>query len=261
MTTSPAGWHQDPLGRHQFRYWDGAQWTEHVSDAGVVGLDAPRSEATPESMAGAQAHPDVPEPESTPRAVARRVHVDAQLRIGFHQRRLFADDHALWWGEDAYRYADMTAVTWGATRVVAGPAHNFEYRITVWQGKKAKTIAFGGRGDYVRAAYDHAVEAVLRHAGTRLITDILRTIEGGETAVVARVALSQSGAEFGKRHLDWATPFRLVPYSSQRMSMVAVRVHRDGKDKGLGEYAASVQNASLLPYLLETLAHRYRPHP
>lgn len=32
--TAPA-WHPDPTGRHELRYWDGSQWTEHVSDRGV----------------------------------------------------------------------------------------------------------------------------------------------------------------------------------------------------------------------------------
>ncbi|MDZ5621680.1 AIM24 family protein [Nocardioides bizhenqiangii] len=30
-----AAWHPDPTGRHELRYWDGSQWTEHVSDGGV----------------------------------------------------------------------------------------------------------------------------------------------------------------------------------------------------------------------------------
>ncbi|HWJ08256.1 MAG TPA: AIM24 family protein [Nocardioides sp.] len=30
-----AAWHPDPTGRHELRYWDGSQWTEHVSDHGV----------------------------------------------------------------------------------------------------------------------------------------------------------------------------------------------------------------------------------
>ena len=28
----PAGWHPDPQGQAALRYWDGQQWTEHVSD-------------------------------------------------------------------------------------------------------------------------------------------------------------------------------------------------------------------------------------
>ncbi len=37
----PAGWHHDPFQRHELRYWDGARWTEHVSDHGVATVDAP----------------------------------------------------------------------------------------------------------------------------------------------------------------------------------------------------------------------------
>lgn len=35
----PAGWHPDPTGRHQSRYWDGSAWTPHVSDAGATAVD------------------------------------------------------------------------------------------------------------------------------------------------------------------------------------------------------------------------------
>jgi uncharacterized protein YxjI len=37
--TAPAGWHPDPQGRHELRYWDGSKWTDHVSDAGVAATD------------------------------------------------------------------------------------------------------------------------------------------------------------------------------------------------------------------------------
>lgn len=42
MSTSgetPPAWHPDPLGRHQFRYWDGTTWTARVSDAGQLSAD------------------------------------------------------------------------------------------------------------------------------------------------------------------------------------------------------------------------------
>ena len=36
----PAAWHPDPLGRYEYRYWDGQRWTEHVANQGVAGVDA-----------------------------------------------------------------------------------------------------------------------------------------------------------------------------------------------------------------------------
>jgi hypothetical protein len=32
----PAAWYPDPAREHDWRYWDGNGWTEHVSDAGLV---------------------------------------------------------------------------------------------------------------------------------------------------------------------------------------------------------------------------------
>jgi uncharacterized protein YxjI len=38
---TPAGWYADPLGRHEVRYFDGQQWTEHVSSHGRASIDPP----------------------------------------------------------------------------------------------------------------------------------------------------------------------------------------------------------------------------
>ncbi len=35
----PPEWYADPTGRHSHRYWDGAQWTAQVADAGQAGVD------------------------------------------------------------------------------------------------------------------------------------------------------------------------------------------------------------------------------
>ena len=36
---SPPGWYPDPVRKHEFRYWSGAAWTEHVSDQGRMAID------------------------------------------------------------------------------------------------------------------------------------------------------------------------------------------------------------------------------
>ena len=43
MATSgpPPGWHPDPFGRFESRYWDGAAWTAHVSTGGTTATDDP----------------------------------------------------------------------------------------------------------------------------------------------------------------------------------------------------------------------------
>ena len=36
---STARWSVDPTGRHRCRYFDGATWTQHVADGGLLGID------------------------------------------------------------------------------------------------------------------------------------------------------------------------------------------------------------------------------
>ena len=44
------GWHRDPRGEHELRYWDGQNWTAHVSNGGVQSTDQ-LAEAPPLSPA------------------------------------------------------------------------------------------------------------------------------------------------------------------------------------------------------------------
>lgn len=39
MNTSEAAWQPDPAGRHQYRYFDGVRFTEHVANNGVRSVD------------------------------------------------------------------------------------------------------------------------------------------------------------------------------------------------------------------------------
>ncbi len=61
-----AGWHRDPSGRHELRFWNGDHWTEHVIDDGIPGLDAPtRSGRAPGAVASTPPPPP-PEAEAEP---------------------------------------------------------------------------------------------------------------------------------------------------------------------------------------------------
>lgn len=46
-TDVAARWAADPYGRHELRYFNGAEWTDSVADQGVVGRDPARSSVAP----------------------------------------------------------------------------------------------------------------------------------------------------------------------------------------------------------------------
>jgi uncharacterized protein YxjI len=49
----PPAWHPDPFRRHELRWWDGQQWTEHVSTRGAASLDPPTAAPViPSTMEG-----------------------------------------------------------------------------------------------------------------------------------------------------------------------------------------------------------------
>jgi len=47
---SNAAWHTDPFGRHEARWWDGADWTEKVRDGGKAGIDPPGIAVAPQRI-------------------------------------------------------------------------------------------------------------------------------------------------------------------------------------------------------------------
>jgi hypothetical protein len=53
--TNEAGWNADPTGRHEYRYWDGARWTDQVADGGVAGSD-PLPAGDPTTVGAAAPH-------------------------------------------------------------------------------------------------------------------------------------------------------------------------------------------------------------
>jgi len=47
MSDAPANWYPDPTQRHEYRYYDGSTWTDHVSDRGVTSSDPLQGLAPP----------------------------------------------------------------------------------------------------------------------------------------------------------------------------------------------------------------------
>jgi Protein of unknown function (DUF2510) len=62
MTTlPPPSWQRDPLGRYEYRFWDGTQWSDHVATGGIQGIDplphAPVSGSDPKTQQFSAHHP------------------------------------------------------------------------------------------------------------------------------------------------------------------------------------------------------------
>jgi len=47
-----AGWFPDPAQRHQYRWWSGSEWSEHVSDSGVSSVDPLTPQPDPSQQTG-----------------------------------------------------------------------------------------------------------------------------------------------------------------------------------------------------------------
>jgi hypothetical protein len=68
VNVQAAGWFPDPMQRHQFRWWTGAGWSEHVSDGGTSGIDPLANQAPAQPTVATQAPPlerSVPYPPQT----------------------------------------------------------------------------------------------------------------------------------------------------------------------------------------------------
>ncbi len=75
--SSPAAWHADPYNRFQLRYWDGARWTEHVSNNGVQAIDDPTSLPTPVAGWGGGENSAVPTTNDTADKIQHQVQAKA----------------------------------------------------------------------------------------------------------------------------------------------------------------------------------------
>jgi len=84
MSDIPAGWQPDPRGRHEYRYWDGTQWTDHVSNQGQVSSDpvADASPAASDSEKSAIFKPDPTPTASEPEPATERLSVTPTPRAG-----------------------------------------------------------------------------------------------------------------------------------------------------------------------------------
>jgi Protein of unknown function (DUF2510) len=79
------GWFPDPLGRFDYRYWDGAQWSEHVSRDGQTYVD-PLKHAPPATQ-GEMAIPTADVITASEETVASKPGLLARRRVARQETR------------------------------------------------------------------------------------------------------------------------------------------------------------------------------
>lgn len=72
VPTAPAGWHPDPSGQPQLRYWDGQRWTDHVSPYPTAEQSAADAGQVAASEATASQQQQPPAAALPPRAPAQK---------------------------------------------------------------------------------------------------------------------------------------------------------------------------------------------
>lgn len=179
MSTTPAGWHPDPSGRHEYRLWDGARWTDQVADGGVASTDP----LPPQPPAAASA------------ATGEQVLLDTTVSAGVRgKRRWVVTDRALYDAGRPYPYDAVTSLSYLTTEFTGSGVYNLVY--DVWlagpDGKPVR-IYWSGQGQHEQDVFHTTVQALHRYVVPRLVGQMVERITAGGTVEIGSVQLSMAG--------------------------------------------------------------------
>jgi hypothetical protein len=241
-TTTPAGWHPDPSGRHEWRHWDGQRWTDHVADGGVTTLD-PLPPAPP-----AQAQAQQP---------AEQVVVDTEVKAGLKGgRRLVVTDRALYDGGKPFVFADVTALNHCKTRMTTSGSGTLNMVYELWFAmgdSKPVRIYWSGAGPHERQVYGAVVDALHRFVVPRLVAEMVQRIATGETIEISGLLLSTDGV--ARKKLIGGGSSAVIPWSpalhvEPEEGFFTVIADGPGKPDRVASVPFKALNAALVPTLI-----------
>jgi hypothetical protein len=257
VSSVPPGWYADPDLPQRRRYWDGAQWTEHV-------------EAPPPAMApGWYQDPRVEGQQRYWDGAAWTDHVqlvplfdgEVPLPIGIRgkERHLVVTTEELVYGDDHVRWDE---VSWFTQLIVVQNGAEVQYTIRLIHGNMETSLMLGNgmsRHPTSRRAYDAVIGQLRRTLGVRVINGLLDMVDRGETIRTAGLVFSPQGfGQEGKGDLvPWAE-FAGIEVDSYEG--IWVRLFRTkGGDKRKQAVRAKVEqlHSWAIPPVVEACARRY----
>ncbi len=241
-----AGWQQDPLDRHEYRFWDGSAWTEHVANAGVRSTD-PLAAAGSENSAEPESSPDIEadepveqqiEPQSSPEAPATTRAADLPIpRFGArkHAEKLQAENVRLQELIDRHglrEIADLESVKTALEEqlsVARAAVAEEQQKVTVAQGECAAVAEdvvrlrdIAGLQEFGIYDYEHPAEDSVKLSGDleALRTQIKQAVRSGDATKASDGFTFNNSAAKGAKFVRDMSKLMLRSYNAEAENCV-----------------------------------------
>lgn len=249
MSDYPAGWYDDPKDEeHRERYWDGQGWTHDVRDKIAPGwYDDPK-------RFGMERYWDGVAWTEQQRYATRLDDVFTVPAIRKKESRLVVAGDHLSWGDDRISWDDVTGFD-SVTVVHNGLPALYRVEMHAGDRKFLMELAPEGKADErTQVAFNTVVDQAQRIVTPRILNDLFRRVDAGETIEYEKVTVSPQG--FAKGRKD---PVPWSEYGGWRHLNALFEVHRMKGDKTKVAMRTNTSQLGrwVLAALLEDYSRRY----
>jgi Protein of unknown function (DUF2510) len=259
VSGTPAGWYPDPEDAAQQRYWDGAQWTEHVAPA-----------TAPE----AGWHPD-PSARGQLRYWDGRAWTDHVQEVPLFdgmvplvtfgrkkEQHLLVTTEEVVWGDERIRWSD---VTWFSQLITVQNGVETVYEIWLDRGDVQSRLIFarGTKSNRLpRLAYDTIIDQLGATLGARIVEGLLGMVADGEPVRTAGLVFSPEGFGLEAKGdlVPWTEYAGIEIFGHEGIYVQLFRQHGD-KRKKVVRVKVDQLRAWAIPPVVEAHARRYGGGP
>jgi hypothetical protein len=267
----PAGWHPDPNGQPQLRYWDGSTWTAHVHPlAPAQGQPQPQAQA----QAQPQPPPNAPAPQLQPQAQpgpAPQLQLQPQaqpsgrpaevlITLGRGNVPVMVDGQTMSYKGKAVALGHLLYIAHSVTdRFVNGAYSGTTYVFDLcdereqklhlsWTGRMPPKRRQAGERGEADVAFEVLYEYVYATAVEPLLDRFIRAIEAGGSVQIGRFTLKQQGLSGtkGLTRKTYEVPWRAVAAGAASGAVHVSTQSPEGKRVRLGSVTLGTPNGPML---------------